>query len=122
MRKNARKVVLMLILGGACLCATMAKAASSSQDDAVAMMGNYEAQQRAEAASRQKDPQWKAACHEVGLIKVGDGKKPGAVKNFCINSEGNILACFGSTDAKGASGIRIYSPDGKLLETMPLEI
>jgi hypothetical protein len=32
------------------------------------------------------------------------------------------LACYASKDGKGASGIRVYSPKGDLLKTLPLEI
>lgn len=68
-----------------------------------------------DAAARAKDPAWKPACREVGLIQIGDNKKPGALKNFCLNSDGNILACIGS-------GVRVYSPKGELLKTLSLEI
>jgi hypothetical protein len=96
--------------------------------EATVMMGSYEAQQKAAAAAREKDPAWRPTCSEVGLIQVGDNKKPGAVKNFCLNAEGNILACFApaedpkSTKAKNEPGIRVYSPKGELLNTLPLEI
>jgi hypothetical protein len=66
----------------------------------------------------------------VGLIQVGDSKSPGALRTFCLNGEGNILACVAptqagiatSSDAKNAPGIRVYSPKGELLKTIPLEI
>ena len=58
------------------------------------MMSGYDAEQRAAAVARGKDAAWKPSCSEVALIQVGDGKKPGAVKNFCLNAEGNLLACF----------------------------
>lgn len=53
---------------------------------------------------------------------------PGALKNFCLNAEGHILACFvpkgtaKSSPAANAPGLRVYSPGGKLLKTLPLEI
>lgn len=37
------------------------------------------------------------------------------MKNFCLNAEGDILACYGA-------GVRVYSPRGELLKTLPLEI
>ena len=79
------------------------------------MMANYEAQEKAAAAAREKDPAWKPSCDEVGVIQIGDSTKPGTLKNFCLNAEGNILACFGM-------GIRVYSPKGELLNTLPLAI
>jgi hypothetical protein len=51
----------------------------------------------------------------VDLIQIGDKKKPGTLRNFCLDAEGNILACFGKA-------IRVYSPKGELLKTLPLEI
>jgi len=79
------------------------------------MADSYEAEQKAAATARGKDPAWKPSSAEVGLIQIGDSKKPGTLKNFCLNAEGNILACFGA-------GIRVYSPKGELLKTLPLEI
>ena len=64
----------------------------------------------------------------MGLIQIGDSKQPGALKNFCLNAEGNILACFvpnetaNSSAGKSAPVIRVYSPKGELLKTLPIEI
>lgn len=90
--------------------------------EATAMMGSYEKQQKAEAKARAKDPLWKPVCDEVGKIQVGDIKNPGALLNFCLNAEGNLLACYGPEEAKTKPGIRVYSPKGQLLNTLPLEI
>ena len=126
MKSNARWVVVMAAISGACLNgAVNTKAASSKEvSEATAMMSGYDAEQRAAAAARQKDAAWKPSCSEVGLIQIGDSKKPGALKNFCLNAEGNILACFAPTAAgpNNPSGIRVYSPKGELLKTLPLEI
>src|SRR5439155_9070222 len=48
----------------------------------------------------------------------------GALKNFCLNAEGNILACVVAREGggKGAASIRVYSPKGEMLKTLPLEI
>jgi hypothetical protein len=97
-------------------------AANDEVAEATAMMSSYESQQKAAAASRSKDPLWKPTCREIGLIQVGDSKSPGALKNFCLNAEGNILACFAPQDKKDKPGLRIYSPKGKLLKTLALEI
>jgi len=113
MKSKARWMVALAVITGACLNGRVAYGDDVS--DATAMMGNYEAQQKAAAAAREKDPAWKPSRTEVGLIQIGDSKKPGVLKNFCLNAEGNILACF-------ASGIRVYSPKGELLKTLPLEI
>src|SRR6185436_8346291 len=92
------------------------------------MMSSYEAQQKAAAGAREKDPAWKPSCDEVGLIQIGDSKKPGALRNFCLNADGNILACFvpnetaKSSAGKNGPAIRVYSPKGELLKTLPLDI
>lgn len=98
--------------------------------EATAMMSSYAEQQGAAEQARAKDPAWKPSCVEVGLIQVGDDKRPGSLKNFCLNAEGNILACFAPvqgeeqrpSEAEPKPGIRVYSPAGELLRTLPLEI
>jgi hypothetical protein len=126
MKSNARWMMALAVIVGAYLNgAVNAKAASSVEVEAAQ---DYEAQQRAAAAARAKDPAWKPSYDEVSLIQVGDSKKAGALKNFCLNAEGNILACFAPTEpaksagAKNTPGIRVYSPNGELLKTLPLEI
>ncbi len=97
-----------------------------ADDEAASPPGDYMAELKAAAAARAKDPAWKPACEEVALIQVGDRKQPGALRNFCLDAEGNILACYaakaGSKRAEEKSGVRVYSPDGKLTATWPLEI
>jgi len=97
--------------------------AATQEDEATKMMQSYEEEQRTAAAARGKDSAWKPSCKEVNLIQVGS---PGALKNFCLNQDGNILACYAgngkSSDPKNASGLRVYSPKGELLKTMALEI
>jgi len=62
------------------------------------------------------------------VIKVGDGGKAGALKNFCLDADGNVLACYAPVESSKASkgkngpGIRVYSPKGELVKTLPLEI
>jgi len=116
-------MVALAVISGACLDGVMARADEVAE--ATAMMSSYESQQKAAAAAREKDPTWKPACAEVGLIQVGDKGKPGALKNFCLDAEGNILACFAPADSakdKNSPGVRVYSPKGELLKTWPLEI
>ena len=87
------------------------------------MMNSYEQEQREADVARSKDAAWKPACTEVGSIQVGDSRKPGALKNFCLDAEGNILAAFAPDEAgaKNKPGIRVYSPKGELQKTLPLE-
>ena len=124
MKTNARwmvalaacSVALAMILAGCSNVVGDTEAATTKEGaEAVAMMNNLDAQQRAAATARAKDPSWKPATTEVGLIQVGDSKRPGVLKNFCLNAEGNILACLGAS-------IRVHSPKGELLKTLPLEI
>lgn len=111
--KTHSLVTLALVAGAVMTGVANSPAAESS----------YERQQREAAATRGKDPAWKPSTTEVALIQVGDAKQPGALRNYCLDPEGNILACVAPRDAaKGAAGIRVYSPDGKLLKTWPLEI
>ncbi len=120
MKSNARWMVALAVISGACLNA------ASADEEKAALMNSVEAERRAAADARAKDPAWKPSCDEVGLIQIGDGEKPGTLKNFCLNAEGNILACYAPHEAakgtKNAPGIRVYSPKGKLLSTLPLEI
>ena len=122
MKANVRWMVALGVISGACLSGPLTAAADEAE--ATVAVGSYEAQQSAAAAARDKDPGWKPTCTEVGLIKVGDGASAGALKNFCLDAAGNILACYAPADAKGKNGpgIRVYSPKGDLLRTMPLEI
>lgn len=124
MRTMTRWVVALAVVSGACWNGAVSSKAAGDDEvaDATAMMSSYEAQQKAAAAARKKDPLWKPVCSEVGLIQVGDSKKPGALKNFCLNAEGNILACYAPQDKKNTPAIRVYSPKGELLKTWPLEI
>ena len=86
--------------------------------------------ERGEAAARGKDKGWTPSTVEVAVIQVGNGTPAGALKSFCLDAQGNILACYApkaaapaaSGEADKGPGIRVYSPDGKLVKTLPLEI
>jgi len=125
MKSNVRRNVALAVILGACLNrAVSGKAADKQVEEATSMMNNYEAEQRASAAAREKDSAWKPSYSEVSLIQIGDSKRPGALKNFCLNAEGNLLACFAlNAPSFGSVGaIRVYSPKGELLKTLPLDI
>lgn len=122
MKLNVRSLVTFAVISGVCCnWAVNIKAEDDDAGQATVMMNSYEAQQRAEEAARAKDAAWKPSCSQVGVIQVGDGKKSGALKNFCLNAEGNILACY-SPGSKNSSCIRVYSPKGELLKSLPLKI
>ena len=130
MKKHARWMVALAVIAGAYLngASTCRAAASKEVAEAEAMMNLEDSKERAAAAAREKDPAWKPSCVQVGLIQVGDSKSPGALKNFCLDAEGNILACLApnetakSSAAKNGPSIRVYSPKGELLRTLPIEI
>lgn len=77
-----------------------------------------ERERREAAAARAKDKAWKAATKEVGLIRIGEAGNPGAVKNYCLNAEGDLLVCYAGSE----QGVRVYSPEGKLKKTLRTEI
>ena len=124
MKLNTRWIAALTVISGACFSGAL----KCNAEEETAVVDGTAAAERAAAASRKKDPLWTPTCSEVGLIQIGDSKNPGALKNFCLNAEGNILACFvpnesaKSSDTKNRPGVRLYSPDGTLLKTMPLEI
>jgi hypothetical protein len=88
----------------------------------------YEAQQRAAAEQRQKDPAWKPAHEEIAVIRVGKEKETGSLSNFCVAKDGNLLACWSVEDegrrrgkkTAEANEIRVFSPAGKFLKAIPL--
>ena len=106
MNSFVRKLAALVIFSGACMSGVL----------------------NCTAASTSEDPAWKPAYTEVGLIQVGDGKQPGALRNFCLNAEGNILACYAPVEGakpsatKKTPGLQVLSPKGELLKTLPLEL
>src|SRR4051794_25691187 len=111
MKSNSRRVIALAIVCGACWSGTVSsKAADKEVEEATSMMNNPEAEERAATAAREKDAAWKPSCSEVGLIQVGNSKSPGALKNFCLNAEGNLLACFAPNEpaAESPGAIRMY--------------
>ena len=102
-QKTSWPITAAVIL--ACACAAISTRAEDP----------YEAEQRAAAEARLKDSAWKPKTKEVALIQIGDKGSPGKLKNYCLNKDGNILAAFGKE-------VRVYSPDGKMLKSMPTEI
>src|SRR5689334_21057264 len=123
MNSNVRWMVLVAVLALSCGSATRAATKAS---EATEMMSGFDAEERAAATARTKDSAWKPVCKEVSLIQVSDSRNPQALQNFCLNKDGNLLVCFAggskSSDPKTASGIRVYSPKGDLLKSLPLDI
>jgi len=83
---------------------------------------DYEQQQQAEAEARKADPQWQPATEEVAVIQVGGKEEAGELQNFCLDTNGDLLACWGNEEPGKNESARIerFSPDGKLLKTWPL--
>lgn len=90
-----------------------------SPGDDAQTMAEYQAQLDAEAAARAKDPAWTPSHHEVAVIKVGNAGER-TLNNFCLDAEGNVLACIGGATNPAAHALEVYSPDGKLLQKWPL--
>lgn len=64
-----------------------------------------------------KDPAWRASHHEIRSLTVG---QPGAVNNYCLNGDGNLLVCIG--DQSGRGEIRTFTPVGRQVGTWKLPI
>src|SRR5258705_3187083 len=104
MKWNRRWVLVLSAVATTCLNWTcMGQAAN----EATTMMNSYEAEQRAATAARSKDTAWKPSCKEIQLIQIAERGNPSALKNFCLNKDGNILACYAGagkySDPKTAS-------------------
>lgn len=104
MKRRSFWPITAAILIGVC-----ASVSTSAQEDP------YEAEQKAAAKARSKDSAWTPKTREIALIQIGDKGSPGKLKNYCLNEEGNILACF-------EDQIRVYSPEGKLLKSISTPI
>ena len=124
MKSYAQRVALVAWIARAGWIGVVTGSAATSKADAEAttMMNSYQDEQRAADTARGKDTAWKPACKEVGLIQVGDSKRPGALRNFCLDANGNVLACFAPAEGKNTAGIRVYSPSGQLLKTLRLDL
>src|ERR1044071_736171 len=126
MKCNRRWVLILSAVVAATTTCLNSNCMGQAANEATTMMNSYDAEQRAAAAARLKDTAWKPSCKEVQLIQIAERGNPSALKNFCLNKDGNILACYAgaakSSDPKKATGIRVYSPKGELLRTLPLDI
>ena len=125
MRFDTMWVVVFAAGAAAYLSHAVNSQAASSEEvsNATVMMSSDETEQSAAATARESDKAWAPSCSEVGLIQVGDSQRPGALKNFCLDATGNLLTCFaGEGGPNTRPGIRVYSPKGALLRTLPLEI
>jgi len=97
----------------------------------------YEAEQRALIDRLRADPQWKPTHEETAVIHAAEGAARGALHNFCLDRQGNVMACVGGirfeyVETEGGLGmemktieepseIRIFSPGGELLRTWKLD-
>lgn len=114
MKMNQGRMLAIALIAAVSVGAFMANLAESPNAD-TPNADSMDLEERQAAAERAKDPKWKASTTQVGTIQVGEGPKSPPLKNFCLNHEGNILACIGSA-------VRVYSPAGKLLQTWELDL
>jgi hypothetical protein len=119
MKSKSLSRVLFVAMIGTSFCGAYLNASPDEAQEAAEMMSGLDAEQRAAASARAKDAAWKPSCTEVGLIRVGEKNSPGALKNFCLDAQGNLLTCY--APANGKPAVRVYSPKGELLKTLPLE-
>ena len=85
--------------------------------------GSYEAQLRMDAVARDRDPAWKPVCQEVSVIRVGEQSRAGNLHNFCLATNGNILACWGSSQFRSGEAeaqIKVFTSEGELVTSWPL--
>lgn len=94
------------------------KAAAATPDRGNVTTGD-EAPPQAAAVVRDKDAAWRPSHQEIAIIRVGEGKPAGTLSSFCVGKDGNLLACWKMADA---CGIRVFSPEGKLLKTIALPV
>jgi hypothetical protein len=77
------------------------------------------------SAVREKDAAWRPTHSEVGIIRVGQRKTGDYLHNFCVNLDGNILACCGGPREEASysepSEIKVFSPAGKCLQSWKME-
>lgn len=85
-------------------------AAATEQGGAAERITRSRRNQAAEQRDRlTQDPKWRPTHEQIARFEIG-----ARLNNFCLDSQGRILACCG--DQK----IRVLSQDGKLLETWEL--
>lgn len=107
------------------------KTAAAAEKPKTAAAASYEAQQQAVAKEREQNPAWQPVREELAVIRVAKENEAGSLANFCVNTDGNLLACWSGAkgqpapqgDAAPAGGeIRIHAPTGALLKSIPLPI
>jgi len=97
----------------------------------------YEAEQKALIDRLRADPEWKPTHEETAVVHAAEGLGTGSLHNFCLDRQGNVMACVGGTrfeyvETEGGLGmemktieepseIRIFSPQGELLGTWKLD-
>ena len=94
---------------------------------------SYDEEMKAALAAQSKDPAWKPKFQEIARIQIGKNSKGGSVHNYCLNTNGNILACCGGKfvrvlDERGKTEtvsekaeIRVLSPGGDPISSWPME-
>ncbi len=72
------------------------------------------------AVTREVSAELAPATHkQVRTIQPTLHGKKLQLKTFCLNAEGNVLACCSTSPSTGM--VQVYSPQGELLKTIPLE-
>ena len=92
------------------------------------------AEMQAAMAAQRKDPAWKPKYQEIALIQVGKRGKGGSLHNYCLNTNGNILACCGgkfvrmldeqqgrTQNVSDPAEIRVFSATGNPIASWPMD-
>ncbi len=95
---------------------------------------DYNAEMRAAEEAQHKNPAWKPKYQEIALIQVVKNGKGGSLHNYCLNTNGDILAACGgkfarvvdeqqgkTQDVSEPAEIRVISPAGNPIASWPME-
>jgi sugar lactone lactonase YvrE len=130
MRRMNQTAGLMLLVAAMCVLTISLKVPSAGgQEQAKTLAGVATAEDTAE-------PEFPPTHEQAAIIAIPVGEEKAAIHTFCLDADGNLLAACGGeqmTYVRGEnggeykmiqqpSGIRVISPEGKLLETWSLEI
>jgi hypothetical protein len=125
---NTSKIPKLAALALAVLLLSGPNCGFAAEPDDIPMDANAELQ------AQFKDPAWKPKYQEIALIQVVKHSKGGSLHNYCLNTNGDILACCGgkfvrvvdeqqgkTADVAEPAEIRVLSPMGNPITSWPME-
>jgi len=97
----------------------------------------YEREQRALIDRLRADPEWQPTHEETTVIATAEGFARGSLNNFCLDRQGNLMACLGGSryehmvtedgegfemkEIKQPGVIRIFNPEGERIGEWKLD-